>query len=197
VAIALAIKLDSSGPVFFCQERVGQNRRRGERRRHNIRAIGALQRRERRKSNQYGRLFTVYKFRTMIVDAEKRCGPIWASRNDPRVTAVGRFLRRTRLDELPQLLNVLRGEMSIVGPRPERPYFVEKLAGEVDGYVRRLEVKPGITGLAQVENGYDGSVDDVRMKVKYDLSYIKSSSLKHDLLIMIKTIGVVLSLRGM
>lgn len=194
--VGLAIKLDSPGPVFFRQERVGLNRRKGDRRRRRDSALHCRRCNDRRSHNMYGRPFSVFKFRTMVVDAEKRCGPIWATRNDPRVTSVGRFLRKTRLDELPQLINVLRGEMALVGPRPERPYFVEKLSGQIENYTDRLSVKPGITGLAQVENGYDGSVDDVRNKVKYDLAYIKSSSLRHDLLILIKTIGVVFGCRG-
>ncbi|MFH2056288.1 MAG: sugar transferase, partial [bacterium] len=194
--IGLAIKLDSSGPVFFRQERVGFNRRNGDRRRRSDQQLHCKRNSDRRARDTHGQPFSVFKFRTMVVDAEKRCGPIWATRNDPRVTKVGRLLRKTRLDELPQLINVLRGEMALVGPRPERPYFVEKLAGQIDGYTNRLSVKPGITGLAQVENGYDGSVDDVRQKVKYDLAYIKSSNLKHDLVILIKTVGVVLGCRG-
>ncbi len=194
--VGLAIKLDSSGPVFFRQERVGLNRRSSDRRRRGDSMLNCKRGSDRRASNQHGKPFIVYKFRTMVVDAEKRCGPIWATKNDPRVTSVGRFLRQTRLDELPQLLNVLRGEMALVGPRPERPFFVDKLAGQVEDYTERLRVKPGITGLAQVENGYDGSVDDVRAKVNYDLNYIKTSSLKRDLIILVKTIGVVLGCRG-
>jgi lipopolysaccharide/colanic/teichoic acid biosynthesis glycosyltransferase len=194
--VGLAIKLDSSGPVFFRQERIGLNRRRSDRRRRGDCVLNCKRASDRRASNQYGKPFMVYKFRTMVVNAEKRCGPIWATKNDPRVTSVGRFLRKTRLDELPQLLNVLRGEMALVGPRPERPFFVDKLAGQVEDYTERLRVKPGITGLAQVENGYDGSVDDVRAKVSYDLNYIRTSSLKCDLVILVKTIGVVLGCRG-
>jgi lipopolysaccharide/colanic/teichoic acid biosynthesis glycosyltransferase len=195
--VALAIKLDSSGPVLFMQERVGLNRRRRNRGRDNITMYSWCKPDERRQDNLYGKLFMVYKFRTMVVDAEKRCGPIWATKNDPRVTKVGRLLRKTRLDELPQLINILRGEMVLVGPRPERPHFVRKLAQQIDGYTDRLAVKPGITGLAQVENGYDSSVDTVRAKVDYDLTYIKTSSMKRDLLILLKTVGVVLGCRGM
>jgi lipopolysaccharide/colanic/teichoic acid biosynthesis glycosyltransferase len=194
--LALAIKLDSTGPVFFMQERVGRNRRRHDRRTPGVTLHNCRRRSDRRQSNLHGKPFMVYKFRTMVVDAEKRCGPIWATKNDPRITKVGKFLRKTRLDELPQLINVLRGEMMIVGPRPERPFFVEKLSRQIDGYIERLTVKPGITGLAQVENGYDSSVDDVKTKVAYDLQYIKSSSVSRDLIIMLKTIGVVLGCRG-
>lgn len=151
---------------------------------------------ERRTQNQFGKPFEVFKFRTMVYDAEKRCGPVWATVNDPRVTRLGRLLRKTRLDEIPQLINVIRGEMLIVGPRPERPFFIEKLSREIDGYTRRLDVLPGITGLAQVENGYDGSIDDVRSKVRYDLEYIRRSSLRSDLKIMLRTVGVVLGCRA-
>lgn len=194
--VALAIKLDSTGPVFFKQERIGRNRRKQDRRAPGVALYNCRRRTDRREGNLHGKPFMVYKFRTMVVDAEKRCGPIWATKNDPRITKVGKFLRKTRLDELPQLINVLRGEMMIVGPRPERPFFVEKLSRQIDGYAGRLAVKPGITGLAQVENGYDSSVDDVKAKVAYDLQYIRSSSIGRDLIIMLKTIGVVLGCRG-
>jgi lipopolysaccharide/colanic/teichoic acid biosynthesis glycosyltransferase len=196
--VGIAIKLDSSGPVFFKQERVGINRRRRVRRESpDSLLVSRRERDDRRVENSYGRPFMVYKFRTMVTDAEKRCGPIWATKNDPRVTMVGRFLRKTRIDELPQLLNVLRGEMSMVGPRPERPFFIQKLTTEIDCYTRRLEVLPGITGLAQVEGGYDATVEDVRVKVNYDLQYIRSAGIRKDLVIMIKTISVVLGCKGM
>ncbi|MCK4858065.1 MAG: sugar transferase [candidate division Zixibacteria bacterium] len=194
--IGLAIKLDSTGPVFFAQQRVGVNRRRRQRRQNGDSFLDSCRNGDRRRENLYGKPFTVYKFRTMVIDAEKRCGPIWATKNDPRVTKVGQLLRKTRLDELPQLFNVLKCEMSIVGPRPERPFFVCKLAQQIKDYTRRLEVKPGITGLAQVENGYDSSVDDVKKKVGCDLTYIMSFGIKRDLLIMIRTVGVILGFRG-
>ncbi len=196
--IGLAIKFDSTGPILYKQQRVGINRRR-----HNRRSSGdALlhcrrQGEDRRKENSFGKPFMVYKFRTMVVDAEKRCGPVWATKNDPRTTRIGRFLRRVRLDELPQLLNVIRGEMSLVGPRPERPYFIQQLTRQIDSYSRRLDVLPGITGLAQVERGYDGTIEDVRSKIDCDLRYIRSRSIRKDLTIMAKTIGVVLGCRGM
>lgn len=195
--IVLAIKLDSPGPAIYRQQRVGVNRRRGQRRSNGANMLGCRRNGDRRQENLFGKPFIVYKFRTMVVDAEKRCGPVWATKNDPRVTRVGRFLRKTRLDELPQLFNVIKGEMSLVGPRPERAFFIKKLSDEVDGYVRRLDVLPGITGLAQVEGGYDSSVDDVRTKVRYDLEYIKKTSLLSDIKILLRTVGVVFGARGL
>ncbi len=144
--VALAIKLDSAGPVFYKQERVGINRRRSDRRQRPDDLLLCSRHADRRQKNLFGKTFFVYKFRTMVSDAEKRCGPIWATKNDPRITRLGRFLRKTRIDEFPQLINVLKGEMSVVGPRPERPFFIEKLSTEVPNYTRRLEVLPGITG---------------------------------------------------
>ena len=195
--VALAIKLDSAGPVFYKQERVGINRRRSDRRRSSDDLLMCNRREDRRQKNLFGKTFFVFKFRTMVTDAEKRCGPIWATKNDPRITRLGRFLRKTRIDEFPQLFNVLKGEMSVVGPRPERPFFIEKLSTEVPNYTRRLEVLPGITGLAQVEGGYDVTLDDVRKKVSHDLEYIRISSIKSDVLIMFRTVGVMLGARGM
>ena len=195
--IGLAVKLDSPGPVFYRQERVGLNRRRRDRRGSGDVLLNCRRSRERRRENLFGKPFTVYKFRTMVVDAEKHCGPIWASKNDPRITRMGRVLRRTRLDELPQLFNVLRGEMSIVGPRPERPHFTEKLSNQIEAYTKRLQVLPGITGLAQVTRGYDGSLDDVKVKINYDLQYIRNANIKTDVKIMFRTVGVMLSRRGM
>ncbi len=195
--VALAIKLDSAGPVFYKQERVGINRRRSDRRRSSDDLLMCNRREDRRQKNLFGKTFFVYKFRTMVTDAEKRCGPIWATKNDPRITRLGRFLRKTRIDEFPQLFNVLKGEMSVVGPRPERPFFIEKLSTEVPNYTRRLEVLPGITGLAQVEGGYDVTLDDVKKKVSHDLEYIRISSIKSDVLIMFRTVGVMLGARGM
>ncbi|HEX9660228.1 MAG TPA: sugar transferase, partial [Rhodothermales bacterium] len=144
----------------------------------------------------YGRLFTMYKFRTMNDDAESDTGPVWATEDDPRYTRLGRWLRRTRIDEVPQLINVLKGDMSLVGPRPEREFFVEKLVKEVPLYRRRLRVKPGITGIAQVKWKYDQSVEDVRQKVKYDLFYISNMSLRMDLKILFATVRTILSGKG-
>jgi sugar transferase (PEP-CTERM system associated) len=166
--IAVAIKLDSKGPVLFRQDRVGQN----------------------------GHLFTLYKFRSMDSDAERHSGPVWASPDDPRVTRVGRVLRTTRLDELPQLFNVLAGDMSFIGPRPERPEFVRALLRQSPFYMQRLSVKPGITGWAQVRYQYAASLDDSVEKLQYDLYYIKNLSPFLDLLILLHTIQVVLLARG-
>jgi sugar transferase (PEP-CTERM system associated) len=168
VFVAVAIKLDSRGPVLFRQERVGQN----------------------------GKVFTLNKFRSMREDAERLSGAVWASERDPRVTRIGRFLRKTRLDELPQLFNVLVGEMSFVGPRPERPEFVRLLQRQIPFYSGRLAVKPGITGWAQVRHEYAASVEDTLEKLQYDLYYIKNLSPLLDVLIILDTIRVVLFARG-
>lgn len=166
--IALAVKLSSKGPVFFRQQRVG---RRGE-------------------------VFTLYKFRTMRQDAEAQTGAVWAGKDDPRVTGIGRFLRRTRLDEIPQLWNVLIGDMGFVGPRPERPEFVKWLAENIPYYNLRHIIRPGITGWAQVRYRYGASLEETREKVQYDLYYIKHMSLSLDLLIMFGTVKIVLLRRG-
>jgi sugar transferase (PEP-CTERM system associated) len=167
-AVAIAIKLDSCGPVLFRQPRLGQN----------------------------GSVFMLNKFRSMRQDAEKDTGPVWAQDRDPRITRVGAFLRQTRLDELPQLLNVLVGHMSFIGPRPERPEFVYELQKVIPFYMERLSVKPGITGWAQVRYPYGASVDDALQKLQYDLYYIKNLSLFLDLLILVNTVQVVLFARG-
>jgi len=169
--IALLIKLDSSGSIFYSQQRIGHDRRRKSRR--IIHADIRTDRRgiERRKENHFGKPFVIYKFRTMRKDAEHKCGPVWASENDPRVTTVGRILRYTHLDELPQLYNIFKGDMSFVGPRPERPFFVNQLVKEIPEYIERLKVKPGLTGLAQVNCQYDRSIEDVKNKLHYDLLY--------------------------
>jgi lipopolysaccharide/colanic/teichoic acid biosynthesis glycosyltransferase len=184
--IALAIKLTSRGPVLYTQERVGLDRR----------VPGAEVGDHRRTHDLGGRLFTIYKFRTMRVDAEQNTGAVWATQNDPRITPVGRFLRQYRLDEIPQLLNVLRGEMNIVGPRPERPTIFAELREHIAEYPLRQRAKPGITGLAQIHHHYDRSVDDVRTKVRYDLEYISRRSVGEDLRIMLQTIPVVFLRRG-
>ncbi len=194
--IAVLIKLDSRGPVFYAQERVGLNRRKRDRRAAECMAGEERRGRDRRRKNYYGKPFKVYKFRTMIDNAEKKCGPAWAIKNDPRITRVGAFLRKTRLDELPQLINVFKGEMSLIGPRPERPVFIEDLSKKVENYTLRLQVKPGITGLAQVENGYDSSIDSVKDKVAYDLRYINRWSLWQDIKILMKTVIVVITGKG-
>ena len=186
--VALIIKLESpKAPVFYLQERVGRNRR-------NVDAPRVPVDRRNRKGE--GRPFKIWKFRTMIPDAEAKSGPVWASEDDPRITGVGRFMRKTRLDELPQLINVIRGEMRLVGPRPERPHFVGTLSDKVPGYKQRLKVDPGITGLAQVEREYDSDVEDVRKKLRYDLYYIENRRPTLDFKILLKTISVVLNRKG-
>lgn len=165
---ALAVKLESRGPVFYRQERVGLN----------------------------GRPFQVIKFRSMRTDAEKDGKPRWASKNDDRVTRVGRFIRRVRIDELPQLINVLKGEMSLVGPRPERQYFVDELVAKIPYFAVRHSVKPGVTGWAQVRYEYGSTVEDSIEKLQYDLYYVKNHTLFLDLLIMLETVAVVLTGKG-
>ena len=162
--IAAAIKLDSKGPVLYVQDRVGFSRK----------------------------TFRLYKFRSMVANAEELSGPIWAHENDIRVTRVGRILRKTRFDEFPQLYNIIKGNMSLVGPRPERPFFVEKLKKKIPYYQLRLKIKPGLTGWAQIKHRYDRSLDDVREKLKYDLYYIENMSLNMDFKIILATIFVVL-----
>lgn len=165
---AIIIKVVSPGPVLFRQKRVGKG----------------------------GNLFNIYKLRTMEPDAEKETGAVWAKENDPRLILFGRFLRKTRIDELPQFINVLKGEMSIVGPRPERPEFVKELKQVIPGYDKRLMVTPGITGLAQVRHRYDETIADVKEKIKYDLLYIRKMCLMVDLRILFRTVFVVLSGQG-
>lgn len=194
--IALLVKLESRGPVFYSQERVGVNRRKRDRRTYQKTDIGNQRSTDRRHKSNPGNLFKVYKFRTMINDAEKETGPVWASKDDPRITKIGMFLRKTRLDEIPQFFNVLTGDMSLVGPRPERLEFIEELSEKVENYLERLEVKPGLTGLAQVSNGYDDSIESVKLKVKYDLEYINNRSIWLDFQILLKTVWVVLTGKG-
>ena len=194
--IAVAIKLDSEGPVFFLQERTGKNHRKTTRRTLDCDLLTERRLRDRRKKDLFGVSFNVYKFRSMIDNAEKKSGPIWASKNDPRITRVGSFLRKMRLDEFPQLINVLKGEMSLVGPRPERPMFVESLLKDISDYPKRLDVRPGITGLAQVSSGYDTSISSVREKVKHDLQYISNWNLLQDIKILLKTVVVMITGKG-
>ncbi len=203
IAAAMAIKLTSPGPVIYTQVRTGLNRRQTQpdRRQNRVNPPdGAPDRRspqnaDRRASRAFGRPFTIYKLRTMRTDAE-RDGAQLAKVGDARVTPVGRFLRRSRIDELPQLWNVLRDDMSIVGPRPERPEFIGGLSREVPGYLDRLGIRPGLTGLAQVLNGYDDDLDSVRRKVHLDLLYLQHYSLTTDIRILLKTVGVVLKGSG-
>ncbi|MTI89296.1 MAG: sugar transferase [Balneolaceae bacterium] len=166
--IGIAVRLTSPGPAIYRQKRVGRN----------------------------GKVFTMYKFRTMYNDAERHSGPTWAQPDDPRITTIGYWLRKLRIDEIPQLINVLKGDMSLVGPRPERPHFVEQFSHQIPLYTRRLRVRPGITGWAQVKWKYDSSLDDVKEKTKFDLFYVENISLKMDAKIIINTIITVLKGKG-
>ncbi|MHC5066208.1 MAG: exopolysaccharide biosynthesis polyprenyl glycosylphosphotransferase, partial [Planctomycetota bacterium] len=168
ILAAILIMLESRGGVLFRQERVGQD----------------------------GVNFQLLKFRTMNIGAEKESGPVWASTNDSRVTRVGRILRILRIDEIPQMWNVLRGDMSFVGPRPERPFFVQDLQEDLPFYPLRLTVKPGITGWAQVNHHYSASVEDALEKLRYDLYYIKNMSPLFDINIILRTVGVILFGKG-
>jgi lipopolysaccharide/colanic/teichoic acid biosynthesis glycosyltransferase len=179
---AVLIRVTSKGPIFYMQTRVGLDRRWNR-----TRALN-----ERRREDLGGTPFTIYKFRSMKVDAEVNGQAVWAKKNDDRVTALGRVLRKTRVDELPQLLNVLRGDMNIVGPRPERPSIFVRLREEIAEYPIRQRVRPGITGRAQVFHNYDTCIDDVRVKVAHDLEYMRRQSMKEDLAIMARTIPVML-----
>jgi lipopolysaccharide/colanic/teichoic acid biosynthesis glycosyltransferase len=182
--LAVIIKLDSRGPVFYAQERIGLNRRRAH-------GNTGPRTQERRGRDTFGRPFKIYKLRTMVVNAEKDTGPVWAKAGDSRVTRVGKALRKTRLDEFPQLWNVLRGDMSLVGPRPERPSFVLSLAESLPDYPKRCFALPGITGLAQVKSRYDTSVETVHRKLQYDLYYVRYGRLMLDLKIMAATLKVM------
>ncbi|MBI1310429.1 sugar transferase [bacterium] len=201
--VALAVRVTSCGPIIFRQTRVGLNLRhekvsKTDRRCEHYVVPDCLERRrgsDRRRESNYGKPFTLYKFRTMRVDAERN-GAQFATKNDPRVTPIGRFLRRTRLDELPQLWNVLRGEMSLVGPRPERPEFIEELSNGIPDYLDRLGLKPGLTGPAQVINGYDNNIESFRRKVALDLLYLQNCCLINDVKILLRTIRVVLTGSG-
>jgi len=166
--VALAIKWDSDGTIFYRQTRVGLR----------------------------GRHFDLLKFRSMVEDAEPDGRPVWAADRDPRITRVGRFIRKVRIDELPQLINVLRGEMSMVGPRPERPYFVDELSQLIPRFAERHTVKPGITGWAQINYPYGASVEDARNKLTYDLQYTENHSFLKDLRILISTVRVVMFQKG-
>jgi lipopolysaccharide/colanic/teichoic acid biosynthesis glycosyltransferase len=162
------IKITSPGPMLYRQTRVGKN----------------------------GEIFDIFKLRTMVCNAELQTGPVWAKENDPRVTSFGKFLRKSRIDEIPQLVNVLKGEMSLIGPRPERPEFVDKLSKEIVDYQKRLQVRPGITGLAQIRLSYDATIKDVKNKVRLDLLYIKRMCFLTDLRILLSTVSVVIMGKG-
>ncbi|GAA0707292.1 sugar transferase [Paraclostridium ghonii] len=160
LVVAILIKIEDQGPVFYNQERLGKNEKK----------------------------FLVYKMRSMRVDAERHGGAQWAQKDDPRVTKIGKFIRKTRIDEIPQLFNILKGDMSLIGPRPERPELTYEFNKEIPGFIDRLYIKPGLTGLAQVNGGYDISPKD---KLKWDMIYIKNRSIYMDIIIILKTVGVV------
>ena len=187
LVFAALVKLTSPGPIFYSQARVGLDRRR-------LRGDTAMY--DRRTRNVGGRPFMIYKFRTMRINAEGSNGAVWATKTDSRVTRVGGVMRKYRVDELPQLINVIRGEMNIVGPRPERPSIFSRLCDDIEEYPLRQQAKPGITGWAQVNHNYDTSVDDVRKKVRYDLEYLQRQGVAEDLLIMAKTLPVMIFNKG-
>ena len=168
ILVSLIIKIESKGPILYRQKRVGQN----------------------------GKIFIINKFRSMKDEAENTTGPVWAIEEDPRITKVGKILRKYRIDEIPQFINVLFGDMSVVGPRPERPFFIKKLIKEFPFYYRRHKIRPGITGWAQIKQSYDSSLSDVKEKLKYDFFYIENMSLSLDLQIMIRTFIVMISAKG-
>jgi lipopolysaccharide/colanic/teichoic acid biosynthesis glycosyltransferase len=178
--VAIAVKLSSPGPVFYTQTRVGLNRRR-------LLPPGSRY----RQSDCGGKPFTIFKFRTMRMCNENEPAQVWATPDDPRITRVGKILRQFRLDELPQLVNVLFGDMDIVGPRPEQPVIFARLREEIPAYPARQRVRPGITGWAQINQHYDSSIEDVRKKLAFDLEYIGRRSLSEDLRIMLRTLPVV------
>jgi lipopolysaccharide/colanic/teichoic acid biosynthesis glycosyltransferase len=191
VLIALAVKLTSAGPVLFRQQRVGHDRRRDRGAGNQASDEGA------REKDAGGRIFTMYKFRTMVACENGTEAPeAWASPDDFRITPIGSFLRTYRLDELPQLFNVLRGDMNVVGPRPEQPMLFRALRSQVERYPERQVVLPGITGWAQVNQSYDQCLDDVRRKVDLDLEYIRRRSPAEDLRIMARTLPVMMGKRG-
>ncbi len=168
ILVAIFIKLTSRGPVLFKQKRVGENEK----------------------------IFTIYKFRSMVHKAEKETGPVWATERDPRVTFVGQIIRKLRIDEIPQFINILFNEMSLVGPRPERPYFVKRLKNEIPLYSRRHRMKPGITGWAQIKGGYDTTIENVKKKLEYDLFYLENMSLRMDLKIIMRTVYTMIAGKG-
>ncbi len=169
ILTAIIIKLESKGPVFYSQQRYGWK----------------------------GKIFAIHKFRSMVQDAEKISGPVWAQKSDPRITRIGRIMRKTRIDELPQLINIIKGDMSFIGPRPERPFFANTFKMQIPLYLNRLKVRPGITGLAQVTVGYDETLEDVKDKVRKDLEYIQSSNKwSMNFYIVAKTVKTLLTLKG-
>jgi lipopolysaccharide/colanic/teichoic acid biosynthesis glycosyltransferase len=187
LVFAALIKITSPGPIFYSQARVGLNRRRW---------LAREKIYDRRSRDLGGQPFMILKFRTMQDGAEKRNGPVWAKPGDTRVTTVGRVMRKYRIDEFPQLINVIRGDMNIVGPRPERPSIFSRLCDDIEEYPMRQHARPGITGWAQVNQSYDTSLDDVRVKVRYDLEYLERRGVAEDLMIMVRTVPVMIFRKG-
>lgn len=186
IVFAALVRLTSAGPIFYSQARVGLDRRRAR----------TEYPYDRRTRDLGGLPFMIYKFRTMYVGAERPHGAVWATEGDPRVTPLGNFMRKFRIDELPQLINVIRGDMNIVGPRPERPSIFSRLCVDIAEYPLRQRAKPGITGWAQVNQSYDRNLDDVRAKVRYDLEYLQRQGVKEDLMIMARTVPVMIFRKG-
>ncbi len=184
IVVGLLIKLTSPGPILYLQTRIGLDRRRAQH-------VGS-EMYDRRARDLGGRVFAIYKFRSMYIDAEARSGAVWATKGDARITPLGRFMRKCRIDELPQFINVLKGDMNIVGPRPERPSIFQRLRSDIPDYPIRQMAKPGITGWAQINQCPDLCLDDVRRKVHYDIEYLQRQSLVEDVRIMAKTVPVVL-----
>ena len=202
ITAAILVKLTSPGHVIYSQTRIGLNLRKKKqngRRADSQELAHETDRRqpgrERRELSNFGRPFTIYKFRTMRNDAEQN-GAQFAQEGDPRITPIGRLLRRTRIDELPQLWNILKGDMSLIGPRPERPEFMMKLQDQIPNFIDRLGLKPGLTGIAQVVNGYDNELEGFRRKVSYDLLYLQNCCIRNDIKILLRTIRVVITGKG-
>jgi lipopolysaccharide/colanic/teichoic acid biosynthesis glycosyltransferase len=183
---ALLVKLTSKGPIFYRQVRIGIDQRWKHGTKEDCRRTRDLG----------GRAFTIYKFRSMYADAEQRSGAVWATKGDCRVTPVGRIMRKCRIDEFPQLLNVIKGDMNVVGPRPERPTIFARLCEDIAEYPIRQRARPGITGWAQINHSYDATIEDVRTKVRYDLEYLQRHGVAEDLRIMARTLPVMLFGKG-
>lgn len=193
IILPVLIKLDSKGSILYQQFRIGKNCRKRERRTVSISVEVERRKMSRRKVACLGKPFKVYKFRSMKQNAEKTTGPVWEIDNDPRVTKLGKFMRPYHLDEFPQFINILKGDMSLVGPRPERPEFTSQLETEIPQYKRRFDAKPGLTGPAQISCGYDRSIEGVNEKLKYDLQYIESNGIKTDCKIIWDTVKKIVS----
>jgi lipopolysaccharide/colanic/teichoic acid biosynthesis glycosyltransferase len=202
ITAAILVKLTSPGRVIYSQTRIGLNLRKKQkpdRRIELLKSAPNINRREadrdRRELSNFGCPFTIYKFRTMRNDAEQN-GAQFAQESDPRITPIGRLLRRTRIDELPQLWNILKGDMSLIGPRPERPEFMAKLQDQIPSFIDRLGLKPGLTGIAQVVNGYDNDLEGFRRKISYDLLYLQNCCVWNDIKILCRTVRVVITGEG-